>query len=86
MVSKIITLKNKTGLHSRPAASFVKKANGFKSTVKIKKDNQEIDGKSIISLLTLGAGYESRIKLTIEGDDEEKAMNELVEFFDQLID
>ena len=72
MVSTIIALKNKTGLHSRPAANFVKKANE--------------DGKSIISLLTLGAAYGARIELIIEGEDEEKAMNEMKEFFEKLTD
>ena len=55
MVEKEITIKNKLGLHARAAVRFVNLANRFVSTVKIEKDGNEIDGKSILGILTLAA-------------------------------
>lgn len=86
MISKIIVLKNKSGLHSRPAADFVKKSNEFKSIVRIKKGDKEIDAKSIIALLTLGAACGTQIELIIDGEDEQRAMDEMVTFLQQLND
>lgn len=86
MLSKKIVLTNKTGLHSRPAADFVKKSNEFKSTMRIKKGDKEIDAKSIIALLTLGAAYGTEIELIIDGEDEQRAMDEMAAFFQQLKD
>ena len=72
-----ILIKNKTGLHARPAALFVQRANKYESDIKIFKEGQEVNGKSIMGILMLAAEKGSRIKLVISGPDAESAMEEL---------
>lgn len=72
-----LTLRNKTGLHARPAALFVQAAKGFQSAIKIAKDAREVDAKSILSVLTLGAESGAVITLRASGDDEERAIEAL---------
>lgn len=79
MVVKKITVENKLGLHARAAVKFVNVANRFVSTVKIEKDRNEIDGKSILGILTLAAIQGSEIILKISGKDENKALKALAE-------
>ncbi len=86
MLQKDCIIKNKTGLHARPAAIFIKTANKFKCDIRLKKDDQEIDAKSIISLLTLGAGQGAKVTVTTGGEDEEPAMNELLQTLESLDD
>lgn len=76
-VQKKVTIGSKYGLHARPAALFVQTANKFESTVRINKDDQEADAKSIMSLLSLGAENGSSILLIAEGEDAEEAVTEL---------
>lgn len=78
MVEKRITITNKLGLHARAAVKFVNLANRFISTVKIEKDGYEIDGKSILGILTLAAIQDSQIILRISGKDENAALKALV--------
>jgi phosphocarrier protein len=82
MVEKEITIKNRLGLHARAAVKFVNLANRFISTVKIEKDGNEIDGKSILGILTLAATQGSRITLRVSGKDEEDAVRALVTLID----
>ncbi len=74
---KEIIIKNKTGLHARPAADFVHLAQQFKCEIKVIKDNKVVNGKSIIGVISLGAGAGSKIVIQAEGDDEDKAIEEL---------
>ncbi len=74
---KKIVIKNKSGLHARPAAVFVQIANKYDSTVTIKKGKLEVNGKSIMGILMLAAGKGSQVTLKIDGEDAEKAMAEL---------
>lgn len=78
MLVENFVIQNKTGLHARPASLFVKKASSFKSNIRIKKDDMEVDAKSMISVLTLGAGQGSTITITVDGEDEQEAMQELL--------
>jgi phosphocarrier protein HPr len=78
MVEKKIVIKNKLGLHARAAVKFVNMANRFGSTVKIIKDETEIDGKSILGILTLAATQGSSLRLLISGKDDGEAMKALV--------
>ncbi len=78
-LEKQIIIKNRTGLHARPAALFVQKANKYESDVKILKDDQEVNGKSIMGILMLAAEKGAQIKLVINGEDAEAAMEELEE-------
>lgn len=83
MLVKDFVIVNQTGLHARPASLFVKKANSYKCNIKIKKDNNEVDAKSMISVLTLGAGQGSTISITTDGEDENQAMKELIQLLEQ---
>jgi phosphocarrier protein HPr len=85
-IEKEIVIKNRTGLHARPAAVFVQKANKYESDIKILKDEQEVNGKSIMGILMLAAEKGSTIKLVISGRDAEKAMKELSESLSGDID
>ncbi|MDD2494177.1 MAG: HPr family phosphocarrier protein [Tissierellia bacterium] len=77
MRSQKIILKNKIGLHARPAAIFVKKARNYDSEIIIKKGFQEANGKSIISIMALGAMKGDELVILTKGSDEDKAINEL---------
>jgi phosphocarrier protein HPr len=77
VVEGTFIIKNKLGLHARPAASFVKKASEFASTIFIEKDGTTVNGKSIMGLLMLACPLGSKIILKIEGNDEQRALQEL---------
>lgn len=77
MIKKKVVIKNKLGLHARAAVKFMNLANRFASSVWIEKDGNEIDGKSILGILTLAAVQGSDITLKISGPDESKALNAL---------
>ncbi|OGX16334.1 MAG: hypothetical protein A2166_03870 [Omnitrophica WOR_2 bacterium RBG_13_41_10] len=77
MVTKKIIIRNKQGLHARPAASFVQIANKFAARVTVKRDGEEVNGKSIMGILMLGAERGSQIIIEVEGDDAQLALSEL---------
>lgn len=74
MRTQEFTILNKLGIHARPAAQFVKTASKFKAEVRVEKDDEEVDGKSIMGLMMLAAGHGSKIIVKITGADEEEAM------------
>ena len=86
MLDKTVTIRNKLGLHARAAVKFVNLANRFGATVKIVKDGDEIDGKSILGILTLAATQGTSIRLIVSGKDEEAAMAALVELIANRFD
>jgi len=75
MVRKDFTILNKLGIHARPAAQFVKTSNRFDADVRVEKDGEEVDGKSIMGLMMLAAGHGSVITVTAEGPDAEAAVS-----------
>ncbi|MDE0594691.1 MAG: HPr family phosphocarrier protein [Roseibacillus sp.] len=77
MPSKELTISNKLGIHARPAAQFVKMASQFDSEIRVEKDGEEIDGKSIMGLMMLAAGHGSILTVNAEGADAEEALNAL---------
>lgn len=77
MIKKNMTITNKLGLHARSAAKFVNLANRFVSSVRIEKDGNEIDGKSILGILTLAAVQGTRITLRVSGKDQDAALTAL---------
>jgi phosphocarrier protein len=79
MIEKTVRIVNKLGLHARPAALLVKVAGKFKSEIKLTKDDLEINAKSIMGVMMLAAEYESEVKITAEGEDEEQAVNAIEE-------
>ena len=74
LIEKKLVIKNEQGLHARPAALFVQIANKYESDVLVKKGKQEVNGKSIMGLMTLAAGKGSSIILKIDGPDAEEAL------------
>lgn len=79
MYSQSIVVQNKTGLHARPAASFVQAASKFKSNITIEKDSRQANAKSMLSLLSIGASMGSTVTITAEGEDENQAVTTLIE-------
>ena len=77
MLSKEVTVSNKLGIHARPAAQFVKTASQFEAEIRVEKDGEEINGKSIMGLMMLAAGHGSVLKLIAEGPDAEGALQSL---------
>lgn len=77
MLEKNLQILNRAGLHARPASLLVQTAQGFESSIIIKKGSVEADAKSILNILTLGASYKSEITLKIDGSDENSAMEAL---------
>ena len=76
-ISKELTIKNRNGLHSRPAALFVKTSSRFHAEVWVEKDGEKVNGKSIMGLMMLAAGKGSVLKITAEGEDALLLMQEL---------
>jgi phosphocarrier protein HPr len=77
LVKKEAVVKNRTGLHARPAAVFVQVANKYESEITIIKDDQEVNGKSIMGILMLAAEKGSRITIVADGNDAQEAADEL---------
>jgi phosphocarrier protein len=86
MLEKKIAIKNKLGLHARAAVKFVNLANRFGASVKIVKDGSEIDGKSILGILTLAAIQGSEIMLLVSGKDEDSALKALADLINNRFD
>lgn len=82
LLKQEVTVINKQGIHARPAALFVKTAGKFSCEIGVEKDGEVVNGKSIIGLLMLAAGQGTRLTLTAEGLDAEKALAELAKLFD----
>ncbi len=76
-IKKKLIVKNKQGLHARPAALFVQIANKFDSRITVRRDEDEVNGKSIMGILMLGAEKGSLIIIEADGDDAQKALEEL---------
>lgn len=82
MIKKDVVLKNETGLHARPASLFVKEAAKYTSDIFIVKEEKEFNAKSIMGILSMGAGKGDTISIQAKGDDAEEAVNALVELVD----
>jgi phosphocarrier protein len=74
-----IAIVNRLGLHARPAALFVKVASRYRSDVWVKKENEEVNGKSIMGLMMLAAGQGSKLQVRCEGPDAARALDEIEE-------
>lgn len=79
VMHKEFTINNKMGMHARPAAQFVKRASKYQCNVWVEKDDEPVNGKSIMGLMMLAAGRGETIKVTTEGSDAEAAMADLEE-------
>jgi phosphocarrier protein len=82
VIKKEMVVKNKSGLHARPAALFVQVANKFDSRITVKRDGEEVNGKSIMGILMLGAEKDSIIIIEADGEDAQAALDELEKIID----
>jgi phosphocarrier protein HPr len=79
LLEKEFTICNKNGLHARPAAQFVKLAGQYQSEIWVEKDDEQVNGKSIMGLMMLAAAKGEVIKLSVEGSDATTAMDSLAQ-------
>ena len=79
MISREVTITNSIGLHARPATFFIQKANAYKSSVWVEKDDRRVNAKSLLGVLSLGIAQGMTILLIADGQDEEDALNGLSE-------
>ena len=82
MISRDVTIKNNVGLHARPATFFIQKANSFKSSIWVEKDDRRVNAKSLLGVLSLGIIKGMTITLIADGPDEELALNGLCTLID----
>jgi phosphocarrier protein len=82
MVEQKVMVTNRAGIHARPAALLVQKVNNFKCTIYIEKEQDRINAKSIMGVITLGAGYGTELTIRAEGEDEVQAVETLVRLFE----
>ena len=81
-ISKKVTIKNKLGLHARPAALFVEIANKFEADIYVHKGDKKINGKSIMGLMMLAAGCGTKLTIDADGPDAKEAVAELEKIID----
>lgn len=79
MYSKDVMVQNQVGLHARPATFFIQKANEFRSSIWIEKEECRVNAKSLLGILSLGIIGGTQIKIIADGADEQAAVNALVE-------
>ena len=82
MKQETVTIKNRAGIHARPAAIIVRTANEFDSEIFLELDEMKINAKSIMGIITLGANYKSVLQVIAEGEDEEQAVSAIVNLFE----
>ena len=86
MTEKIMTIRNRLGLHARPAALFVQEAGKFKSQVFVVKDGLQVNGKSVMGLMLLAAESGSKLLIRADGPDEAKVLEALEKLFEGKFD
>lgn len=81
-----LEITNKLGLHARAAAKVVAIASQYNARIRVRRGEQEVDAKSIMGLLTLGAGQGSHVAITVDGEDEDEALTALTDLFQRHFD
>ncbi|HTP60038.1 MAG TPA: HPr family phosphocarrier protein [Spirochaetia bacterium] len=82
MVERMVTIRNRAGMHARPAALLVKTASEFESRIFIEKDSERVNGKSIMGVITLGATYNTPLKIIADGPDETQALDAIQQLYE----
>ena len=77
MLSRDVTIVNEVGLHARPATFFIQKANTFKSSIWIEKEDRRVNAKSLLGVLSMGIVKGTVVTLIADGDDEDEALSGL---------
>ena len=82
MIQREVTITNSSGLHARPATFFIQKANTYRSNVWVVKDDRKVSAKSLLGVLSIGIAKGMTITLAADGEDENEAINGLVELIE----
>ncbi len=82
MIAKEVVINNQVGLHARPATFFIQKANEFKSSIWVEKDERRVNAKSLLGVLSLGIIKGTAVTIIADGVDEEAAISTLAELID----
>jgi phosphocarrier protein HPr len=82
MFSKEVVVQNQVGLHARPATFFIQRANEYKSSIWVEKDERKVNAKSLLGVLSLGITKGTTINIIADGADEEEAVTTLVALID----
>jgi phosphocarrier protein HPr len=82
VISKEVTINNQVGLHARPATFFIQKANEFKSSIWIERDERRVNAKSLLGVLSLGIVKGTAVNIVADGVDENEAIATLSELID----
>lgn len=85
-ITREFEVRNRYGIHARPAALFVKTASRFDADITVEKGDNVVSGKSIMGLMTLEASQGSRLRITVEGEDAQEALAELAALIDSKFD
>ena len=85
-LTRELVVQNKMGIHARPAAMVVRITNKFKADVFVEKDDEQVNGKSIMGLMMLAAGRGSKVKFIATGDDAAAMLSEIVALFARKFD
>ena len=78
MIKKDVVITNNIGLHARPATFFIQKANSYKSSIWIEKDDRKVNAKSLLGVLSMGIAKGMTVTLVADGQDENSAIDGLV--------
>ena len=82
MIEKILTVRNRAGIHARPAALIAQTANKFASEIIMEKNTTTVNAKSIMGVITMAAGYNMTLTLKVEGSDEKEAAEAIEKLFE----
>ena len=82
MISRTVTVNNNHGLHARPATFFIQKANSYRSSIWVEREDRRVNAKSLLGVLSLGIVKGTTITLIADGADEEEALSGLAELVD----
>jgi phosphocarrier protein len=82
MLEQVVKVINRAGVHARPSSVIASATQRFKASIHFTQGSNTINAKSILGIITLGATYNSEIKITCEGEDEKEALETLVHIFE----
>ncbi len=82
MIEKMLTVRNRAGIHARPAAIIAQAANKFSSEITLSREDTSVNAKSIMGVITMAAGYNTVLKLQVEGQDEAEAADMIEKLFE----
>lgn len=85
-LTRELEVQNKMGIHARPAAMIVRVTNKFNAEVLVEKDDEQVNGKSIMGLMMLAAGKGSKVRFNVTGSDAGTMLDELQELFERKFD